>query len=210
MKFILGRKQNMTQIFAADGKAVAVTIIKAGPCYVTQIKNDKADGYRAIQIGFDKTKKERLTKPEQGHLKKVKQDLRTLREFRSEKFDPESDAMSWKIGDELKVDIFEQGDKIQVTSISKGKGFQGVVKRHGFSGAPASHGHKDQERMPGSIGATDAGRVFKGKKMGGHMGNEQVTIKNLIITKVDSVKGELYIRGAVPGARNSLVKICTI
>lgn len=206
MKFILGTKQNMTQIFADDGKMTAVTVIKAGPCYVTQIKNKKTDGYEAVQIGFKETKKERLTKPQLGHLKKVKKTLQIIREIRNK--DLKIDDL--KIGDKIKADVFEEGDTVQVTSVTKGKGFQGVVKRHGFSGAPASHGHKDQLRMPGSIGATDPGRVFKGKRMPGHMGNEQLTVKNLKISKVDSDRGELYLAGSVPGARGTLVKILSL
>ena len=196
----------MTQVFADDGKMTAVTIIKAGPCYVTQIKNKKTDGYEAIQIGFKETKKERLTKPQQGHLKKVKKNLQIIREIRNK--DLKIDDL--KIGDEIKAEVFEAGDTVQVTSVTKGKGFQGVVKRHGFSGAPASHGHKDQLRMPGSIGATDPGRVFKGKRMPGHMGNEKLTVKNLKISKVDSDQGELYLAGSVPGARGTLVKISSL
>lgn len=218
----------MTQIFADDGKVIPITVIKAGPCYVTQIKkNDEQDGYAAIQIGFDETAEKRLTKPERGHLKKAGKNLRVLREFKvkseklkvkftSQKSKAEKDNNraieqssngEYKIGDEIKVDIFETGDKVQVTGISKGKGFQGVVKRHGFHGSPATHGHKDQLRMPGSIGATDPQRVFPGKRMGGHMGFDQITVKNLKVVKVDAEKGELYLRGAVPGHRGTLLKI---
>jgi large subunit ribosomal protein L3 len=211
MKFIIGKKLNMTQLFKNDGTVVPVTKIKAGPCYVVQVKYDEKDGYSAVQIGFEETREKRLTKPEQGHLKKVGKNLRVLREFKFKcqmsNVKTESQISKLKLGDEIKVDIFKKGDKVQVTSISKGKGFQGVVKRHGFSGSPASHGHKDQLRMPGSIGATDPARVFKGKKMGGHMGADQVTVKNLKVVKVDAKAGELYLRGAVPGARGSLVKI---
>ncbi|MFH1713299.1 MAG: 50S ribosomal protein L3 [Candidatus Jacksonbacteria bacterium] len=218
MKFILGKKINMTQIFAGDGKVIPVTLIKAGPCYITQIKkNDEKDGYAAIQIGFEETTEKRLTKPERGHLKKVEKNLRVLREFKvsargGSAFGGKSESSNMageklKIGDKITVDTFETGDIVQVTGISKGKGFQGVVKRHGFHGSPATHGHKDQLRMPGSIGATDPQRVFPGKRMAGHMGFDQVTIKNLKVVKVDAEKNELYLRGAVPGHRGTLLKI---
>ena len=229
MKFLLGRKLNMTQLFKDDGTVIPATKIKAGPCYIVQIKNDKNDGYSAVQIGFEETREKRLTKPERGHLKEVGKNLRVLREFKLKS--PASakasagrqisklkkstdkrqcDNNKYKIGDKITVNTFKKGDKVQVTGISKGKGFQGVVKRHGFSGSPASHGLKDQLRMPGSIGATDPARVFKGKKMGGHMGAEQITVKNLEVVKIDTKAGELYLRGAVPGARRGLVKIASL
>ncbi|MEK9165459.1 MAG: 50S ribosomal protein L3 [Patescibacteria group bacterium] len=211
MKFILAKKLNMTQTFADDGKAIPVTVIKAGPCYVTQIKkNEEKDGYAAIQIGFGETTEKRLTKPERGHLKKVGKLLRVLREFKVKNEPSNTADKKLKVGDEIKVNIFEAGDKVQVTGISKGKGFQGVVKRHGFHGSPATHGHKDQLRMPGSIGATDPQRVFPGKKMGGHMGFDQITVKNLKVVKVDAEKNELCLRGAVPGHRGTLLKICSL
>lgn len=198
----------MTQTFAGDGKAIPITLIQAGPCYITQIKKkDKKDGYAAIQIGFEEITEKRLTKPERGHLKKAGKLLRVLREFKVKNESSNAAGEKLKVGDEIKVNIFEVGDKVQVTGISKGKGFQGVVKRHGFHGSPATHGHKDQLRMPGSIGATDPQRVFPGKKMGGHMGFDQITIKNLKVVKVDVEKGELYLRGAVPGHRGTLLKI---
>ena len=200
MKFIIGTKQGMTQVFREDGAVVPVTRVQAGPCAITQVKDE------AIQVGFGVQKKFRLNKPEQGHLKDIKlhEDnnltVRVLRDF-SVKED------NLKKGDVFTVEVFTPGDKVQVVGNSKGRGFQGVVKRHGFHGSPASHGHKDQLRMPGSIGATDAARVFKGVRMAGHMGNAQVTVKNLEIVEVHPDINELLIKGAVPGARGSLLLI---
>lgn len=203
MKFILGKKIEMTQIFKGD-KVVPVTKIQAGPCLVTQIKTQEKDGYEAAQIGF--SKKRRNTKSLAGHLKKGSADKeynRYLREFKIEKSD-------LKIGDKIKVDIFQPGDKIKVVGTSKGKGFQGVVRRHGFHGASATHGTKDQERMPGSIGATGPARVFKGKKMPGRMGGKQITVKTLEIIEVIPEENLLLVKGAVPGARNSLLEITQV
>ncbi|MFA5126673.1 MAG: 50S ribosomal protein L3 [Patescibacteria group bacterium] len=196
-KFILGKKLHMTQKFLADGTVVPVTIVEAGPCTVTQVKGEK-DGYTAVQVGFGK--KRVLNKPLAGHLKNLA-NFRYLREFRLDKADDFSrgkvfDASSFKIGDILTV-----------TAISKGKGFQGVVKRHHFSGSLATHGHKDQVRMPGSIGSTEPARVFKGTRMAGRMGGDQVTVKNLELVEIDPEKNYLYIKGAVPGARNNLVVV---
>ena len=199
MKFILGKKIEMTQVFRDDGTVVPVTLIQAGPCVVTQIRTDKKDGYNAVQIGYGL--KRSLNKPLSGHLKDL-DNFRYMREFRV----AESEH---KRGDKIDVSIFESGDKVDVTGVSKGQGFQGVVKRHGFAGSPASHGHKDQLRMPGSIGATGPAHVFKGTKMAGQMGNTQVTVKNLEIEKIDPKNNVLAIKGAIPGARNSLVMIKT-
>jgi len=198
MKFILGKKLNMSQIFSDDGKVIPVTIIQAGPCQISQVKTQEKDGYRAVQIGFYEKKK--LTKSLTGHLKNLPK-FRYLREFKID------DSQELKKDQEVNVSVFQSGDKVKVTGITKGRGFQGVVKRHGFHGAPASHGHKDQERMPGSIGSTDAARVFKGKKMPGQMGNSQVTVTGLEIVKIDKENNILYIKGAVPGARNGLLLI---
>lgn len=187
----------MTQKFLEDGKVVPVTVVKAGPCTVTQVKGDK-EGYKAVQVGFGK--KRVINKPLAGHLKDLG-NFRYLREFRL------ADTANFEKGKVFDVTAFEAGDNLQVTAVSKGKGFQGVVKRHGFHGSPATHGHKDQLRMPGSIGATDAARVFKGTRMGGHMGVDTVTVKNLELVEVDAENGLLYIKGAVPGHRNSLVTI---
>lgn len=198
MKFILGKKLNMTQIFLDNGKVVPVTIVEAGPCQITQIKTFEKDGYPAVQIGFGKKKK--LLKPALGHLKDLPR-YRYLKEFRVD----ETEGL--KKGKEITVKMFQTGDKVKVTGTSKGKGFQGVVKRHGFHGSPASHGHKDQLRMPGSIGATEPARVFKGKKMPGRIGGNGVTVANLEVIQVDPEKNYLYIKGAVPGARNGLVLV---
>ena len=203
MKFILGTKLNMTQVFRPDGTVVPVTRVKAGPCVVTQIKTkDNKGNVDAVQIGYGEQKKFRLDKPTQGHLKGL-DSLRFLKDFRTD------GDQGLKRGDKYDLSIFEAGEKVEVTGNSKGKGFQGVVKRHGFHGSPASHGHKDQLRMPGSIGATDAARVFKGTRMGGHMGDEQVTVKNLEIVEINKESGELLIKGAVPGARGGLLMIST-
>jgi large subunit ribosomal protein L3 len=198
MKFIIGTKNGMTQVFREDGNVVPVTRVKAGPCTVTQVKTETKDGVNSIQVGFSEQKKFRLNKAQQGHLKDLPT-LKILKEFKS--------GQELKRGDKFTVNVFEAGDKIQVTGWSKGKGFQGVVKRHGFSGSPASHGHKDQLRMPGSIGATDAARVFKGTRMAGHMGNDRVTVKNLEIVEVKTEENELLIKGAVPGAKGGLLLI---
>lgn len=203
----------MTQIFQENGKVVPATTIKAGPCLVTQIKIKDKDGYEAVQIGFGQTRT--LKKPQKGHLKEL-ENFRYLKEFRisrehknikTQEQKSKDTEKQYKIGDKIDVSVFEKGDKIQVSGTSKGKGFQGVVKRWGFKGGPASHGHKDQLRMPGSIGATDAARVFKGKKMAGRMGGERQTVKGLEVIEVDKDKGLLMVRGAVPGGRNGLLEI---
>lgn len=198
MKCILGKKIKMTQIWAEDGRAVPVTVISAGPCTVAQVKNAEKDGYSAVQMGFGKKKK--LNKPLAGHLKDLAQ-FQWLREFG---VDSKSEL---KRGDVIDVSVFVPGDKVKVTGTSKGRGFQGVVKRHGFHGSPATHGHKDQLRMPGSIGATDPQRVFKGMRMGGHMGMDRITVPNLEIVAVNKENNQLMIKGAVPGARGSLVMV---
>lgn len=195
MKYILGRKIEMTQTWTDDGRVIPVTVIEAGPCTVTQIKDSKKDGYRAVQLGFGVKKK--LTKPMRGHLKDLPQ-FRWLREG-------EISVEGIKRGDMINADVFSPGDKVKVIGTSKGKGFQGVVKRHGFHGSPASHGHKDQLRMPGSIGAGGVQHVFKGTRMAGRMGGERVTVSNLEIIEVNKDKNQLTIKGAIPGARNSLV-----
>lgn len=198
MKFIIGKKVEMTQQFAENGNVVPVTVVQAGPCRITQTKTEISDGYESIQLGYDEMKK--VNKPRSGHLKGI-ENYRTLREFRL----PECTTL--KRGDTITVSAFEVGDTVTVVGTSKGKGFQGVVKRHGFHGSPATHGHKDQHRMPGSIGATDAARVFKGTRMGGQMGSDRVSVANLTIEGIDTEKNLLYIKGAIPGARNSIVLI---
>lgn len=202
MKFILGKKLGMTQVFRADGTVVPVTRVKAGPCVVTQVKTKEKDGASAVQVGFGEQKAFRLNKAIQGHLK----DLSTVSVMRD--FSDDTDH-GLKRGDTFTVSIFEPGEKVKVTGKSKGRGFQGVVKRHNFAGSPASHGHKDQLRMPGSIGATDPGRVFKGTRMGGHMGDARVTVSNLEIIEVLPEFDEILIKGAVPGARGGLLMIST-
>jgi len=198
MKFILGKKIEMTQKFREDGEVVPVTAVLAGPCVVTQIRTQEKDGYDAVQIGFELSKK--VNKPEGGHLKDLG-NLANLSEFRM------SEVSNLKRGDEIDVSTFEVGNKVKVTSTSKGKGFQGVVKRYGFKGSMATHGHKDQLRMPGSIGATGPARVFKGTRMAGRMGGEQITVSNLEIIEINKDNNILFIKGAIPGARNGLVKI---
>jgi large subunit ribosomal protein L3 len=200
MKFILAKKLEMSQVFRPDGTVVPVTLVQAGPCVITQVKTEETDGHAAVQLGFLKAKK--LSKPEAGHLKDL--ELKSiLREF------PIEDTSAFKRGDTIEATAFVPGDVVQVTGVSKGKGFQGVVKRHHFHGHPASHGHKDQLRMPGSIGAGGVQHVMKGRRMAGRMGNEQVTVKNLEIVEVRD-NGVLAVKGALPGARNSVVEIMTI
>jgi large subunit ribosomal protein L3 len=200
MKFILAKKLEMSQIFRPDGTVVPVTLVQAGPCVVTQVKTSETDGYTAVQLGFLPTEKG-LSKPEAGHLKDLPQ-ATVLREFRLES------APELKRGDAVEASVFAAGDTVQVTGISKGKGFEGVVKRHGFHGHPSTHGHKDQLRMPGSIGAGGVQHVLKGRRMAGRMGNEQVTVKNLEIVEVRD-GGILAVKGAVPGARNTVLEIMT-
>jgi len=199
MKFILGKKLESAQIFGQEGKIIPVTLVFAGPCFVTQIKNKEKDGYEGVQIGFGAKKDKKMNKPQRGHLGE-NPNLKYLREFRAENSE-------MKLGDEIKVDIFKEGDKVKVSGISKGKGFQGVVKRHGFSGGPKSHGQKHSLRAPGSIGATFPERVPKGRRMAGRMGGERVTVKNLEIVKVDVEENILAIKGAVPGNRGTILEI---
>lgn len=198
MKFIIGEKQEMTQIWK-DEQHIAVTKVKVEPCIVTQVKKKEKDAYEAIQLGFGVRKEKNINKPQIGHCKGLG-NFKKLREFRVEEAKIER-------GDKLDVSSFEAGDKIQVESVSKGKGFQGVVKRHGFAGQIKTHGNKDQHRMPGSIGATGPAHVFKGTRMGGRMGGDQVTVKNLEIVEIDLENNIFFIKGAVPGHRNSLVLI---
>jgi len=208
MKFILGKKIAMTQVFKQDGTIVPVTRIQAGPCIITQIKKAGKNQIPQVQIGFAEKKVKLLSKPEAGHLKGIKigtNDNLTVRYIK----DFKSDQGDLKRGDTFNATIFAVGEKVQVIGTSKGKGFQGVVKRHHFAGGRASHGNKDQLRMPGSIGAGGVQRVFKGKRMAGHMGTDQVTIKNLEIVEIYPENNELLIKGAVPGGRNALLLIST-
>ncbi len=201
MSGIIGKKIGMTRIFDEDGNMVPVTVVEAGPCIVTQVKTVETDGYNAVQLAFGK--KKRINKPLLGHLKKANIDtaMRVI-EFK------EFDVTKVEIGQEIKVDLFKPGEKVKVSGTSKGKGFQGVVKRHGFGGGPKSHGQSDRLRAPGSIGQSSfPSRVFKGIKMAGRMGGERVTVRNLKVVKVDAEKNLLFIKGAIPGAKNSIVEI---
>jgi large subunit ribosomal protein L3 len=200
MKFIIGKKISMTQVFLPSGEVVPVTRVKAGPCVIVQVKNSPKENANAIEIGFEETKEFRLNQPKAGHLKDLKP-LRHLRSFRVEKTD------GVNRGDEIAADTFTVGDKVTIEGVSKGRGFAGVVKRHHFAGGSTSHGHKHDLRAPGSIGAGGVQRVFKGMRMAGRMGGCPVTVKNLEVMEVHPETNELYIKGAVPGARNGLVTI---
>jgi large subunit ribosomal protein L3 len=203
MKGILGKKLGMSQIFDENGVAIPVTIIEAGPCYVTQKKTKEQDGYDAIQLGFGETSQKNLNKPIVGHLKKSNTPpIKYLREFQV------ADPQAYQEGQKIDVSIFNVGDKVDVTGVSKGKGFAGGVKRHGFRGGPKTHGQSDRWRAPGSIGAgSTPGRVLKGTRMPGRMGNEQVTVQNLRVALVDADKNLLAVRGAIPGGKNGLIII---
>jgi large subunit ribosomal protein L3 len=198
---LLGRKVGMTQIFAEDGRVVPVTVIEAGPCYVTQVRTKERDGYEAVQIGYGAAK--RLNGPEKGHLDKAKVPaVRHLRELRSDGLE------GVEIGQKLDASLFKVGDLVDVVGTSKGKGFAGVVKRHHFRGGPRTHGQSDRERAPGSSGSTTTpGRVLKGTRRAGQMGNARVTVQNLQVVEADGERNLLLLRGAVPGARNGLLLI---
>ncbi len=204
MSGLIGRKLGMSRVFDGNGRNVVVTVIEAGPCAVTQIKREEVDGYNAVQLGFEDKKEKHTTKPELGHFARAGvAPKRIVREFRS--FD---DLDSLKPGDELKVDIFEEGDLVDVTGWSKGKGFQGVVKRHGFGGGPKTHGQSDRLRAPGSIGQSSfPSRVFKGLRMAGRMGNKRITLKRRRIVRVFPDKNVLMVEGPVPGPSSGLVLI---
>jgi large subunit ribosomal protein L3 len=202
LKGLIGKKIGMTQIFDDSGAAVPVTLIEAGPCYVTQIRLPEKDGYSAVQLGFDEVKQRRLTGGQLGHLRRNNlPPLRFMREFRAK--NPQV-----KEGDSIKVDVFSVGDHVDIVGKSKGRGFAGTVKRHGFRGGPKTHGQSDRMRAPGSIGATTTpGRVYKGKRMAGHMGNVPVTAQNLRVDLVDVERNLIGVRGSVPGPRGGLVLI---
>ncbi len=195
----LGKKIGMTQIFREDGRVVPVTVIEAGPCVVTQVKTKETDGYEAVQLGFGEVK--RRNKPLSGHLK----DSRLSRYLREVTAD---DTSEFQVGQTIGVDIFQAGEKVDVIGRSKGRGFAGVMKRWGFGGGPRTHGQSDRARAPGSIGGgTTPGKVYKGLKMGGHMGNRRITVKGLEIVEVDAERNLLLVKGGIPGAPNSLVQI---
>ena len=202
LKGLIGKKVGMTQIFDDAGSAVPVTLIEAGPCYVTQMRMPEKDGYSAIQLGFEEAKTKRLTGGQLGHLKRNNYPpLRFLREFRVR--EPEINE-----GDKLTVDVFSLGDYVDVIGTSKGKGFAGGMKRYGFRGGPKTHGQSDRQRSPGSRGSgTTPGRVWKGARGPGHMGNDRVTIHNLKVVLIDEERNLLGVRGAVPGAKGGLLMI---
>ena len=195
----LGTKIGMTQIFREDGKVVPVTVIQAGPCVVTQVKTMETDGYEAVQLGFGDVK--RRNKPQAGHLKNSKLS-RYLREVTTD------DTNEFTVGQSIGVDIFEAGEKVDVIGTSKGRGFAGVMKRWNFGGGPRTHGQSDRARAPGSIGGgTTPGKVYKGMKMGGHMGNRRIQVKGLEIIEIDTERNLLMVKGGIPGAPNSLIQI---
>jgi large subunit ribosomal protein L3 len=216
VKGLLGVKLGMTQVFDDNGFVTPVTIIQAGPCYVTQVKTTDSDGYNAVQVGFGDTKENRLTGGQKGHLGLLKSNkkhphrrtsdgvpaVRHLREFRTK------EAASYEVGQALTVEQFSEGDLVDVTGKTKGRGFAGVVKRHGFGGGIKTHGQSDRWRAPGSIGSTSGvSRVFKGKRMPGRMGGERLTAQNLQVVRIDSEKNLLAIKGSVPGVKGGLVLV---
>ena len=203
MPGLIGRKIGMTRIFNEEGVQVPVTVIEAGPCPVVQVRSEERDGYEAVQLGFGAQKAKRTTRAEMGHAAKAGLEAapRLMREF------PVENGDEYEVGQELTVELFEPGDKVKVTGRSKGRGFQGVVKRYGFAGRPASHGHP-MSRTPGSIGpGTDPSRVIKGKKLPGRMGGARTTIRNMQIVRVDGERNLLFLKGGVPGTRDSYVLI---
>lgn len=201
MKFIIGYKQEMTQLFREDGTVVAVTVVKVEPCIVTQIKTKDSDGYEAVQLGVGNQK--HPGKAMEGHVKGIlatgRKPFNRMREIRLES------AGAYKVGDLIAATSFEAGDVVEAVGTSKGKGFQGVVKRHGFAGHHSTRGTKDQERMPGSLASKRQGAVQKGKRMAGRMGGDRITIKNLEIVRIEADKNVVYVKGALPGARHALV-----
>ena len=204
MKAIIGKKVGMTQIFDENGYVIPVTVIEAGPCTVAQVKSVETDGYEAVQLGFGEIKDKHINKPEKGHFAKANVTAKKhLREFRLDSIE------GIKVGDELKADVFAAGEKIDVQGTSKGKGFQGVIKRHGQHRGPMGHGSM-YHRRPGSMGATSTpGRVFKGKKLPGHMGVQTITIQNLDVVRVDMDKNVILVKGSVPGVKGAILKIKT-
>ena len=209
MKFILGLKLEMSQIFDEKGKVIPITLIEAGPCYITQIKIKGKDGYDAIQIGFKKLKAKKVKKPQKEkpfrYLREFK--LRPTRHPLIPPAHPKEEKKELKVGDTIDVSIFKEGEKVSASGLSKGKGFAGVVKRWHFAGGPATHGQKHSLRGAGSVGSRWPQRVIKGKKMSGRMGGERVTVKNLEIVKVDLEKNLIAVKGAIPGRRGTLLEI---
>lgn len=204
MSGLIGKKLGMTQIFTGDGEAVGVTVIEAGPCPVVQVKTPERDGYSAVQLGFGRVKESRVKSPEAGHAARAGLDYvpSELAEFAPE------EGEEYEAGQEITVSIFEPGERVKVSGDSKGRGFQGPVKRHGFGGGRASHGGSAVLRKPGSIGpGTDPSRVIKGRKMAGRMGGTRTTVENLRVERVDREKNLLLVRGSVPGARNNILYI---
>ncbi|MCI0395163.1 MAG: 50S ribosomal protein L3 [Chloroflexi bacterium] len=216
MKGLLGFKLGMTQIIDDNGVVMPVTVVQAGPCYVTQVKTSESDGYEAVQVGFGEAKEKRLTKGQRGHLALLKTDqehpkrkksagipaVRYLREFRT------GSAGDYKVGQILTVEQFQVGDRVDIIGKTKGRGFAGVVKRHGFRGGPKTHGQSDRWRAPGSIGSTSGmGRVIKGLRMAGRMGNERATSQNLEVVRIDPERNLIALKGSVPGTKGGLVVI---
>jgi large subunit ribosomal protein L3 len=207
MAGLIGRKLGMTQIFTEEGRAVGVTVLEVGPCPVVQVKTRERDGYEAIQLGFGRRKDRRVKRPEAGHVARAGLDYvpAVLAEFK-----PEGDRQ-YEPGEELTVEIFEVGQRVKISGLIKGRGFQGTVKRHGFAGSRASHGAKKILRKPGSIGpGTDPSRVIKGRKMSGQMGNTKRTAMNRRVEGIDAERNLILVRGSVPGSRNNLVFIRTV
>ena len=202
MSALLGKKIGMTNVFSSEGKLVPVTVVQVGPCVVTQIKTNETDGYNALQLGFDEKPVEKLNKPIAGHLKKTgDKGFRVLREFRTD------DAESVEPGATIGIDIFSIGDKVNISGISKGRGFQGTIKRHGFSRGPETHGSRNH-RKPGSIGNSAwPGKVFKGKKLPGHMGTNRETVKNLTIVDIKHEDNLLLVKGPLPGFKTGILEV---
>lgn len=203
MRGILGKKVGMTQLFDKSGAVVPVTIIEAGPCYVTQVKTEESDGYNAVQLGYEEVPERKLTKGERGHLGKAGTPLvRRLREFRYDT------APQVSVGDVVKADVFVEGETVDVSGVSKGRGFSGAVRRHGFAGGPKTHGQSDRHRATGSRGAgTTPGHTFPGTRAPGQYGNANITVQNLKVALVDPERNLIAVRGAIPGARGTLVVV---
>ena len=202
MKGIIGRKVGMTQVFGVTGQALPVTVIEAGPCYVTQVKHRDTEGYEAVQLGFDEVESRKLNLPQRGHLKPVGRDLRVLREFRI------NESEAYEVGQCIKADVFQRGQRVDIVGTTKGRGFAGAIKRHGFRRQPKTHGQTDRTRAPGAIGAcTWPGRVWKGKKMPGRMGDVRNTSQNVEVILADPERNLILIMGSVPGPNGGIVLV---